>query len=186
MALRKLLLENQLVSQHLRRCRQMCAQAAVKVENVNSTKHTHFGFQTISEEEKTKKVHEVFETVADKYDLMNDVMSFGIHRIWKDIFMQRLAPRPGTKLLDMAGGTGDITFRYINYIKNLNQGVNEKSTNRATQRTPVWRCSGFVPMLKNYHYLMSVGRSIQGTGTWRSFPVLGVQSAAQQYHAVVV
>ncbi|VVC88295.1 unnamed protein product [Leptidea sinapis] len=128
MALRKLLLENQLVSQHLRRCRQMCAQAAVKVENVNSTKHTHFGFQTISEEEKTKKVHEVFETVADKYDLMNDVMSFGIHRIWKDIFMQRLAPRPGTKLLDMAGGTGDITFRYINYIKNLNQGVNEKST----------------------------------------------------------
>lgn len=51
-------------------------------------------------------VHEVFETVANKYDLMNDVMSVGVHRLWKDIFMLRLAPTPGTKLLDMAGGTG--------------------------------------------------------------------------------
>lgn len=54
-------------------------------------------------------VHEVFETVAEKYDLMNDAMSFGIHRIWKDIFMNRLAPTHGTKLLDMAGGTGKYT-----------------------------------------------------------------------------
>lgn len=53
-------------------------------------------------------MHEVFETVADKYDLMNDVMSAGVHRLWKDIFMQRLAPTPGTKLLDMAGGTGEF------------------------------------------------------------------------------
>ncbi|KAJ0173374.1 hypothetical protein K1T71_011550 [Dendrolimus kikuchii] len=80
---------------------------------------THFGFQTVNEEEKWKKVHEVFDTVAEKYDLMNDVMSLGIHRVWKDIFMQRLAPMHGTKLLDMAGGTGDITFRYIKYLQNL-------------------------------------------------------------------
>lgn len=52
-------------------------------------------------------VHEVFETVAEKYDLMNDVMSAGIHRLWKDIFIQKLAPMPETKLLDMAGGTGE-------------------------------------------------------------------------------
>lgn len=49
---------------------------------------------------------------------MNDAMSFGIHRIWKDIFIQRLGPTHGSKLLDSAGGTGDITFRYLNYLKN--------------------------------------------------------------------
>ncbi|CAB3222268.1 unnamed protein product [Arctia plantaginis] len=81
---------------------------------------THFGYQVVNEEEKSKKVHEVFETVAEKYDLMNDVMSAGIHRLWKDIFIQRLAPVPETKLLDMAGGTGDIAFRYIKYLQNLN------------------------------------------------------------------
>lgn len=51
-------------------------------------------------------VYEVFDTVADSYDLMNDVMSFGIHRLWKDIFMHRLGPTEDTKLLDVAGGTG--------------------------------------------------------------------------------
>lgn len=52
-------------------------------------------------------VHEVFENVAESYDLMNDVMSFGIHRVWKDIFIHRLAPTADTKLLDVAGGTGN-------------------------------------------------------------------------------
>lgn len=51
-------------------------------------------------------VHEVFENVADNYDLMNDVMSVGIHRVWKDIFLERLGPSLNTKLLDVAGGTG--------------------------------------------------------------------------------
>lgn len=49
---------------------------------------------------------------------MNDVMSFGVHRIWKDIFIDRLSPTPGTKLLDVAGGTGDIAFRFLKYLKN--------------------------------------------------------------------
>ncbi|XP_023941985.1 2-methoxy-6-polyprenyl-1,4-benzoquinol methylase, mitochondrial [Bicyclus anynana] len=87
---------------------------------------THFGFETVNEDEKTKKVHQVFETVADKYDLMNDVMSLGVHRVWKDIFMMRLAPTPGTKLLDMAGGTGDISFRYLNYLKNKDLSASDK------------------------------------------------------------
>lgn len=64
-------------------------------------------------------MHKVFEDVAASYDLMNDAMSMGIHRIWKDIFMERLGPVHGTKLLDMAGGTGDIAFRYIKYLNNL-------------------------------------------------------------------
>lgn len=84
-----------------------------------SEKETHFGYQTISESEKTQKVYEVFENVANKYDKMNDAMSFFVHRVWKDIFIQRLAPTQGTKLLDVAGGTGDIAFRYIKYLRNL-------------------------------------------------------------------
>ncbi|XP_045503224.1 2-methoxy-6-polyprenyl-1,4-benzoquinol methylase, mitochondrial [Colias croceus] len=105
----------------------LCTQTAPK-EDHHEKKQTHFGFETIDEEEKTKKVHQVFETVADKYDLMNDVMSLGIHRVWKDIFMQRLAPTPGTKLLDMAGGTGDISFRYINYLRNLGPHAADKQS----------------------------------------------------------
>ncbi|XP_075983707.1 ubiquinone biosynthesis protein COQ3, mitochondrial [Anticarsia gemmatalis] len=98
--------------------RALSSQAEAKPENMKPGQ-THFGFQVVDEEEKTKKVHEVFETVAEKYDLMNDVMSAGIHRVWKDMFMQKLAPMPETKLLDMAGGTGDIAFRYIKYLENL-------------------------------------------------------------------
>ncbi|RVE43052.1 hypothetical protein evm_012283 [Chilo suppressalis] len=108
--------------------RPLATQTIEKETEGPSSKQTHFGFQTVDEEEKWKKVHEVFETVADKYDLMNDAMSFGIHRIWKDIFMARLAPTHGTKLLDMAGGTGDITFRYINYLKNLKPAPKDKQS----------------------------------------------------------
>ena len=76
-------------------------------------KTTHFGFQDIPEGEKAGRVRGVFGSVASKYDVMNDAMSFGIHRIWKDAMMDWLAPRPGTRLLDVAGGTGDIAFRYL-------------------------------------------------------------------------
>ncbi|GBP20815.1 2-methoxy-6-polyprenyl-1,4-benzoquinol methylase, mitochondrial [Eumeta japonica] len=90
-----------------------------KTQDSEKPKQTHFGFQSVDEEDKWKKVHEVFETVAGKYDVMNDAMSLGIHRLWKDTLMLRLAPTHGTRLLDVAGGTGDITFRYINFLKNL-------------------------------------------------------------------
>ena len=59
-------------------------------------------------------VHGVFTRVASKYDVMNDLMSVGIHRIWKDAMMDWLAPRPGQRLLDVAGGTGDVAFRFLN------------------------------------------------------------------------
>lgn len=62
-------------------------------------------------------VHKVFEDVAQSYDLMNDAMSLGIHRIWKDVFVEKLGPTPGIKLLDMAGGTGDIAFRVLRYLQ---------------------------------------------------------------------
>ena len=74
---------------------------------------THFGFQTVAEEEKAGLVHGVFTRVANRYDLMNDLMSGGVHRLWKDAMMDWLAPRPGQRLLDVAGGTGDIAFRFL-------------------------------------------------------------------------
>ncbi|XP_007525336.1 2-methoxy-6-polyprenyl-1,4-benzoquinol methylase, mitochondrial isoform X1 [Erinaceus europaeus] len=81
------------------------------------TKETHFGFETVSEEEKGGKVYQVFESVAKKYDVMNDMMSLGIHRIWKDLLLWKMHPFPGTQLLDVAGGTGDIAFRFLNHVQ---------------------------------------------------------------------
>jgi demethylmenaquinone methyltransferase/2-methoxy-6-polyprenyl-1,4-benzoquinol methylase len=76
-------------------------------------KTTHFGFQDVAEAEKAGMVHGVFSRVASRYDLMNDLMSAGIHRLWKDAMMDWLAPRPGQRLLDVAGGTGDVAFRFL-------------------------------------------------------------------------
>ncbi|XP_029042808.1 2-methoxy-6-polyprenyl-1,4-benzoquinol methylase, mitochondrial [Osmia bicornis bicornis] len=94
----------------------------------DNEKTTHFGFKTVKEADKMKEVYTVFEKVADSYDQMNDAMSLGIHRIWKDIFIQKLGPTHGSKLLDSAGGTGDITFRYLNYLKNSPNPQNLKSS----------------------------------------------------------
>ncbi|MEY4697595.1 MAG: bifunctional demethylmenaquinone methyltransferase/2-methoxy-6-polyprenyl,4-benzoquinol methylase [Pseudomonadota bacterium] len=74
---------------------------------------THFGFQDVPEAEKAGMVHGVFTRVASKYDVMNDVMSGGVHRLWKNAMMDWLAPRPGQRLLDVAGGTGDVAFRFL-------------------------------------------------------------------------
>lgn len=74
---------------------------------------THFGFQTVNEDQKAGMVHGVFSSVASKYDVMNDLMSLGIHRVWKEAMMDWLAPRAGQHLLDVAGGTGDVAFRFL-------------------------------------------------------------------------
>jgi demethylmenaquinone methyltransferase/2-methoxy-6-polyprenyl-1,4-benzoquinol methylase len=71
---------------------------------------TDFGFRTVARDAKKPMVRAVFESVAPRYDLMNDLMSLGIHRIWKRIFLTALRPRPADRLLDLAGGTGDISF----------------------------------------------------------------------------
>ena len=70
-----------------------------------------FGYEEVAPEEKTQRVGAVFSNVAKKYDIMNDAMSGGLHRLWKDRFVRRVKPRPGEQILDMAGGTGDIAFR---------------------------------------------------------------------------
>ena len=76
-------------------------------------KTTDIGYQQVPLEEKASKVAEVFSSVANKYDLMNDLMSFGIHRIWKHFAVNICALKPGQRVLDLAGGTGDLTARII-------------------------------------------------------------------------
>ena len=72
---------------------------------------THFGYQTVTEEEKAARVGQVFDSVADKYDLMNDLMSLGIHRLWKRFALQLAGIRPDQRVLDLAGGTGDLAAK---------------------------------------------------------------------------
>jgi demethylmenaquinone methyltransferase/2-methoxy-6-polyprenyl-1,4-benzoquinol methylase len=73
---------------------------------------THFGFQTVDEQEKAKKVAGVFHSVASHYDLMNDLMSGGLHRVWKAFTIAQAKVRPGYKVLDIAGGTGDLSLAF--------------------------------------------------------------------------
>jgi len=105
-----------------------------------------FGYQQVSPEEKTARVGAVFSSVASKYDLMNDVMSGGLHRLWKDRFVRRVKPQPGEAILDMAGGTGDIAFRMAEAgadvtVADVNQDMLDVGLKRAVARgldTLVW------------------------------------------------
>ncbi|MDF7670444.1 bifunctional demethylmenaquinone methyltransferase/2-methoxy-6-polyprenyl-1,4-benzoquinol methylase UbiE [Orbaceae bacterium ESL0721] len=75
-----------------------------------------FGFRQIPKQEKVKRVEDVFNSVAEKYDVMNDLMSFGIHRLWKKITIESSSVRKGQKVLDLAGGTGDLTAKFSNLV----------------------------------------------------------------------
>ncbi|KAJ1093378.1 hypothetical protein NDU88_006479 [Pleurodeles waltl] len=92
----------------------------VSVCNVHSSRaenETYFGFEKVSAAEKSEQVYQVFERVAKTYDLMNDAMTLGVHRLWKDYLLHKMNPYPGTQLLDVAGGTGDIAVRFISYVR---------------------------------------------------------------------
>ena len=78
-----------------------------------SGKTSSFGFRDVDAKEKVQMVRGVFNSVASNYDLMNDLMSAGVHRVWKNAMMDWLAPRDGQHLLDVAGGTGDVAFRFL-------------------------------------------------------------------------
>ncbi|SES80573.1 bifunctional demethylmenaquinone methyltransferase/2-methoxy-6-polyprenyl-1,4-benzoquinol methylase UbiE [Thorsellia anophelis] len=88
-------------------------------ETSNEQSHvetTHFGFKTVAKEEKVAKVAEVFHSVAQKYDVMNDVMSFGIHRLWKRFTIDCSGVKKGQTILDLAGGTGDLTAKFSRIV----------------------------------------------------------------------
>jgi len=105
-----------------------------------------FGYEEVSPEEKTERVGAVFSNVAKKYDIMNDAMSGGMHRLWKDQFVRRVKPQPGEEILDMAGGTGDIAFRMEARgarvtVSDINQDMLDVGIERAMERgidTLVW------------------------------------------------
>jgi demethylmenaquinone methyltransferase/2-methoxy-6-polyprenyl-1,4-benzoquinol methylase len=99
-----------------------------------------FGYRTVDREEKAGMVRAVFDNVAPKYDLMNDLMSLGIHRIWKHDFVTALDPRPNRTLLDLAGGTGDITFGWLRrgggpaLLSDVNHSMLRVGVERAVER----------------------------------------------------
>jgi demethylmenaquinone methyltransferase/2-methoxy-6-polyprenyl-1,4-benzoquinol methylase len=98
-----------------------------------------FGYEDIAPSEKTARVGGVFTSVASKYDLMNDAMSGGMHRLWKDRFVRRVKPRDGEQILDMAGGTGDIAFRLAASgasvtVADINPAMLEVGMERAAKR----------------------------------------------------
>src|SRR5690242_1536245 len=111
---------------------------------------TDFGFERVPLEEKPRRVRRVFESVASRYDLMNDLMSGGIHRFWKWEMIRRLNPRPGQRLLDVAGGTGDIAERFVAtsgtsaIVCDVNQAMVETGRDRAIDRGRIseiaWIC----------------------------------------------
>ncbi len=105
-----------------------------------------FGYEEVAAEDKAGRVGEVFSNVARKYDVMNDAMSAGMHRLWKDTFVRRVKPQPGEQILDMAGGTGDIAFRMeargaVVTVSDINQDMLDVGIERAMERgidTLVW------------------------------------------------
>ncbi|QSZ36138.1 hypothetical protein DSL72_007263 [Monilinia vaccinii-corymbosi] len=109
--------------------------------NNDNERTTHFGFETVPESEKEARVAGVFSSVAASYDTMNDFMSLGIHRLWKDHFVRSInpgftpssstsqsAPSPGWKMLDIAGGTGDVAFRLLDHATNINHSPSSSIT----------------------------------------------------------
>lgn len=98
-----------------------------------------FGYEEVSPEEKTRRVGAVFSSVAKKYDVMNDAMSAGLHRLWKDRFVRRVKPRAGEAILDMAGGTGDIAFRMARHgalvtVSDINEDMLAVGMERAAKK----------------------------------------------------
>ncbi|RKO86575.1 ubiE/COQ5 methyltransferase family-domain-containing protein [Blyttiomyces helicus] len=93
------------------------SQTPVDGTAAEDSKTTHFGFRTVPESIKESLVSQVFGNVAKNYDLMNDVMSGGVHRLWKDHLIRTIAPGRDTSLLDVAGGTGDISFRFLENVR---------------------------------------------------------------------
>ncbi|MFI4939794.1 MAG: bifunctional demethylmenaquinone methyltransferase/2-methoxy-6-polyprenyl-1,4-benzoquinol methylase UbiE [Burkholderiales bacterium] len=126
------------------------------------TNTTHFGYQTVAEEEKAHKVAEVFHSVAAKYDVMNDVMSAGLHRLWKAFTIAQAGVRPGFKVLDIAGGTGDLAKAFVKkagpegevWLTDINESMLRVGRDRLLnngQSTPILLCDAEkLPFPNNY------------------------------------
>jgi demethylmenaquinone methyltransferase/2-methoxy-6-polyprenyl-1,4-benzoquinol methylase len=129
---------------------------------------THFGYETVAEEQKAKKVRGVFESVARKYDLMNDLMSLGVHRAWKAFAIGCSGVRPGMRVLDVAGGTGDLARAFAQRVGAAGQvwltdingamlGVGRDRLTDAGHALPVAQCDAEkLPFRNDYFDIVSV------------------------------
>jgi demethylmenaquinone methyltransferase/2-methoxy-6-polyprenyl-1,4-benzoquinol methylase len=129
---------------------------------------THFGYQTVPEEDKVRKVAEVFHSVAGKYDVMNDLMSAGLHRIWKAFTIAQAGVRPGFKVLDIAGGTGDLAKAFAKqagttgevWLTDINESMLRVGRDRLLNNglsTPISLCDAEkLPFPDNYFDRVSV------------------------------
>jgi demethylmenaquinone methyltransferase/2-methoxy-6-polyprenyl-1,4-benzoquinol methylase len=115
------------------------------------SKHTHFGFQSVAEDQKAQRVAGVFSSVADKYDLMNDLMSAGMHRLWKAFTIARSGVREGSRVLDIAGGSGDLAREFARragasgevWLTDINRSMLEVGRDRLIDRglvLPIVQC----------------------------------------------
>ena len=136
--------------------------------NKTTNKTTHFGFETVAEKEKARRVAGVFTSVADKYDLMNDVMSAGLHRVWKRFAVSLSGVREGQRVLDVAGGSADLSRLFFKKVGNSGQVV-LTDINNAMLRvgrdrlidegypTPVTQCDAeHLPFPGNYFDCVSI------------------------------
>lgn len=126
------------------------------------TQNTHFGFESVEEQEKVHKVADVFHSVANKYDLMNDLMSAGLHRAWKAFAIGQTGVRPGFRVLDIAGGTGDLTKTYAKqagadgqvWLTDINESMLQVGRDRllnSGQIIPIALCDAeHLPFPNNY------------------------------------
>lgn len=146
-----------------------------------------FGDQLVSPEEKTRKVGGVFSSVAGRYDLMNDLMSGGMHRLWKDRFVHRVRPRPGEAIIDMAGGTGDVAFRMARRgaqvtVADINRDMLEVGIERARER----RIEGLVWTEENAEKLSFADQSFDAyTIAFGIRNVTDIPAALREAHRVL-
>jgi demethylmenaquinone methyltransferase / 2-methoxy-6-polyprenyl-1,4-benzoquinol methylase len=119
-----------------------------------------FGYEQVAPDEKTRRVGQVFSNVARRYDLMNDAMSAGMHRLWKDRFVRRVKPRTGEQILDMAGGTGDIAFRLAALGAQVTVAdINPQMLQVGMQRAEARRIEGLIWSEQNAEALTFADRS---------------------------
>ncbi|XP_031496759.1 2-methoxy-6-polyprenyl-1,4-benzoquinol methylase, mitochondrial [Nymphaea colorata] len=132
----------------------------------SSSLHSHatsFGFKEVSEEEKGELVGNVFTSVASNYDLMNDLMSVGLHRLWKDRLVSKLNPFPGMKHLDVAGGTGDVAFRVLDAANNIARRAElDVSADETLGETEVYVCD-INPAMLNVGKKHAAERGLSGS-----------------------
>ena len=116
---------------------------------------THFGYQTVREEDKAAKVREVFAAVAQKYDVMNDLMSLGLHRAWKTFAIAQSGARPGQRVLDVAGGTGDLALAFARAV---NAGGAHAAGSSSSPRVAEDKARGEVILTDINGTMLGVGR----------------------------